>query len=175
MYFVCLMFDLHECTQSIPKHLFRSFQTWPIVAHCCPLLPILYLQRDSIAAYDADPDNLVACFRASLFQHTLTTPIQANKAAEGYMKVLEGHAGHNASLHFCIGVLLLSGHRFTGQATWSDEEFVQYMSQRMQGLTQTKQQLLDKEDDAQWEKTMARAHVHIRKGYTMDPGRWWWW
>jgi hypothetical protein len=115
----------------------------------------------------------VACFRASLFQHTLTTPIQANKAAEGYMKVLEGHAGHNASLHFCIGVLLLSGHRFTGQAT--DEEFVQYMSQRMQGLTQTKQQLLDKEDDTQWEKTMARAHVHIRKGYTMDPGRWWWW
>ena len=116
----------------------------PIVAHCCPLLPILYLQRDSIAAYDADPDNLVACFRASLFQHTLTTPIQANKAAEGYMKVLEGHAGHNASLHFCIGVLLLSGHRFTGHAT--DEEFVQYMSQRMQGLTQTKQQLMDKED-----------------------------
>lgn len=148
------------------------------VVHCCPLLSpvlsILYLQRDSIAAYDADPDNLVACFRASLFQHTLTTPIQADKAAEGYMKVLEGHAGHNASLHFCIGVLLLSGHRLSGQATWSDEQFVQYMSQRMQGLTQTKQQLLDKEDDKEWEKTMARAHVHIRKGYTMDPGRWWW-
>ena len=28
--------------------------------------------------------------------------------------MLEGHAGHNASLHFCIGVLLLAGHLMPG-------------------------------------------------------------
>jgi hypothetical protein len=119
----------------------------------------LSIQRDSIDIYKSNQNNLVACFRSSLFYHTLSTPIQYDLAAEGYMKVIEGHAGHNASLHFSIGILLLSGVRCNvpsasnsnSSVTWKKEEFMKYMKIRMAKMKSTKRELLEKEDNEQWD------------------------
>ena len=40
----------------------------------------LRVQREIIEDYASDPSNLVACFRASLFLHTLSTPTQCSTA-----------------------------------------------------------------------------------------------
>jgi hypothetical protein len=128
----------------------------------------LTIQRDSIEVYDSDPDNLVACFRASLFKHTLSTPVDCKNAAAGYMRVLEGHAGHNASLHFCVGILLLSGFPFGKEMT--DDDVVRKMSRRIGKVNAEKKKKLDKEDEEEWENISNHGTDHIRKGYNMDPG-----
>jgi len=129
----------------------------------------LTIQRDSLEAYDSNPDNLVACFRSSLFRHTLATPVDCAGAAEGYMKVLEGHAGHNASLHFSVGILLFSGHQFGGTRLTDDDVRMQMM-RRVGKVNNEKKKKLDQEDDDEWQAAGERAHSHIRKGYNMDPG-----
>jgi hypothetical protein len=129
----------------------------------------LTIQRNSLESYDSNPENLVACFRASLFRHTLATPIDCTSAAEGYMKVLEGHAGHNASLHFSVGVLLFSGHPFGG-TRMTDDDVREKMARRVGKVNSEKREKLDKEDDDEWHAASERAHGHILKGYGMDPG-----
>ena len=103
----------------------------------------LSIQRDSVMVAEEDPSNLVSCFRASLFHHSLSTPIHAVNAAEGYMRVLEGHAGHNASLHFCIGILVLSGHPF--YTTMTDEDRIKLMQRRTGKINNEKKLKLDME------------------------------
>ena len=145
----------------------------------------LRIQRQSVEDYQDDPNNLVACFRASLFYHTLSTPINCEFAATGYLKVLEGHAGHNASLHFCIGVLLLSGHSMPGYIKYEsgcfgidtrfnaiDESAAPTVNSSTMAKKKKQPGFAEKQEE--WNKSQAKilqhAHEHVRKGYEMDPG-----